>query len=60
MFSIARSMVDIEPLLIKQLKHPKAFQTMIKKYLSPSSMAKKLGNRKFSITKTNLTQKNGS
>ncbi len=47
MFSIARSMVDIEALLIKQLKHPKVFQTMIKKPLSLSSVAKKLGNHKF-------------
>ncbi len=50
-------MVDIEALLIKQLKHPKVFQMMIKKKLSPGSMAKKLGNHKFSITKTNLTKK---
>ncbi len=57
MFSVARSMVDIEALLIKQLKHPKVFQIIIKKKLSPGSMAKKLGNHKFSITKTNLTKK---
>jgi len=57
MFSVARSTVDVEALLIKQLKHPIVFQTMIKKILSPSSVAKKLGNHKFSITKTNLTRK---
>jgi hypothetical protein len=57
MFSVARSTVDVEALLIKQLKHPIVFQTMIKKNLSPSSVAKKLGNHKFSITKTNLTRK---
>jgi hypothetical protein len=57
MFSVARSLVDIEVSLIKQLKHPKVFQTMIKKNLSCSSVAKNLGNHKFSITKTNLTKK---
>lgn len=29
---------------------------MIKNNLSPSSVAKKLGDHKFSITKTNLTK----
>jgi hypothetical protein len=35
MFSIARSMLDIEALLIKQLKHPKVFQTIDQSFLIP-------------------------
>jgi hypothetical protein len=33
MFLVARSMVDIEALLIKQLKHRKVFQMMINFFL---------------------------
>jgi hypothetical protein len=35
MFLVARSMVDIEAWLIKQLKHAKVFETMIKFFFYP-------------------------
>ncbi len=43
MFFVARSMVDIEAWLIKQLKHAKVFQTMIKFFFIPQFSGKEFG-----------------